>query len=453
MRIPSSTPNNLAVAIHKELHHHKLSMPTLESLYILCEVAFYSSLKTEESQPIVFQLVYLDPKNPDPDSPENEQSDRWTYIPLHNHIPLTISNLVKIAKSSDPRSSSIAVYHKKQGSLYIHGLVDQGNSYNEFINYESSSGFDRPGIFQLAAVNIGHLVASIEMSKIAELRVNAIFQRDSDVLNKGPVFQRLLPGINHHSKLVRNAIKKLPNQNNRNPISDLSSDWITVLSRLLLRIRGLRHGGAILIIPDKSYDGLQIKYRINYDRLPKAIFKNAMHEFINYATSDIISKEYIDKKAEDIPIDLYFDELISQGELENIQKELNDTIWFVSLLSRVDGLVLMDTNLRVLGFCTEILFENEPKRIYASRTAFAKNGSLRELDYDHFGTRHRSMMRYCAVKPNSLGFVISQDGDVRAMTMVRRKLVIWENIKLQLPDFVSHKREISEEYGQQLQLF
>jgi len=36
----------------------------------------------------------------------------------------------------------------------------------------------------------------------------------------------------------------------------------------------------------------------------------------------------------------------------------------------------------------------------------------------------------------SLGFVISQDGDVRAMTQVRGKLVVWENLRLQRHDVI-----------------
>jgi hypothetical protein len=38
------------------------------------------------------------------------------------------------------------------------------------------------------------------------------------------------------------------------------------------------------------------------------------------------------------------------------------------------------------------------------------------------------MMRYCAQTPGSVGFVISQDGDVRAITLVKGRLVMWESI-------------------------
>jgi hypothetical protein len=42
------------------------------------------------------------------------------------------------------------------------------------------------------------------------------------------------------------------------------------------------------------------------------------------------------------------------------------------------------------------------------------------------------MMRYCYDKPGSLGLVVSQEGDIRAMTRIDDRLVLWENIDVQL---------------------
>lgn len=46
------------------------------------------------------------------------------------------------------------------------------------------------------------------------------------------------------------------------------------------------------------------------------------------------------------------------------------------------------------------------------------------------------MMRYCARKPGSIGFVVSQEGVVRCMTKLGNRLVMWENTRLQPVDFV-----------------
>jgi len=42
------------------------------------------------------------------------------------------------------------------------------------------------------------------------------------------------------------------------------------------------------------------------------------------------------------------------------------------------------------------------------------------------------MMRYCFTQPGALGFVISRDGNIQAMTLIGHDLVLWEGIDLQL---------------------
>ena len=54
----------------------------------------------------------------------------------------------------------------------------------------------------------------------------------------------------------------------------------------------------------------------------------------------------------------------------------------------------------------------------------------RTVDAEVFGTRHRSMARFTSANPNSLGFVVSQDGDIRAITRVGNRTVLFENVKV-----------------------
>lgn len=50
------------------------------------------------------------------------------------------------------------------------------------------------------------------------------------------------------------------------------------------------------------------------------------------------------------------------------------------------------------------------------------------------------MIRYCFQVPGSVGFVVSQDGDVRVMTRVGDDLVYWDSIRLQYDEFVRQRR-------------
>lgn len=111
----------------------------------------------------------------------------------------------------------------------------------------------------------------------------------------------------------------------------------------------------------------------------------------------------------------------------------------------------MNMHLKVYGFGVVITADDLPPEICRARDPAGLE--LEPMEYDHYGTRHRSMMRYCAAVPGSVGFVVSQDGDVRVMTSVGARLVMWENVRLQLHDFAEwdeghpQSAEVGEERG------
>jgi hypothetical protein len=164
-----------------------------------------------------------------------------------------------------------------------------------------------------------------------------------------------------------------------------------------------------------------------------------VHCAANWTEYFVASKEInglLDSKKKVISMNLYLSESLADARVEESERELDGAIWFISLLSRVDGLVLMTLDLEVKRFGVEILQDLPPRNVFRSTTATATTRSLKRAEYQHFGTRHRSMMRYCSGIPGSVGFVISQDGDVRVMTRVGEKLVFWDSIRLQLDEFV-----------------
>ena len=86
----------------------------------------------------------------------------------------------------------------------------------------------------------------------------------------------------------------------------------------------------------------------------------------------------------------------------------------------------------VQGFGVELRTDNNLNEIYLAGDALAIPDRLREVELAQFGTRHRAMMRYCYQYPGTLGFAISQDGDIQAMTRIGSRLVYWENIDVHL---------------------
>jgi hypothetical protein len=89
-------------------------------------------------------------------------------------------------------------------------------------------------------------------------------------------------------------------------------------------------------------------------------------------------------------------------EGERAEEDLSGVIWFVALLSRVDGCVVLDPNLVVRGFGAIIGFEEIVPAVMLSNSAEAEDAHLMQLDASRFGSRHRSMMRYCFCARGSL---------------------------------------------------
>jgi len=155
--------------------------------------------------------------------------------------------------------------------------------------------------------------------------------------------------------------------------------------------------------------------------------------------SEIINEQFLEAQKNEIPTALHLDQTIAAFDKEDSTKGELGCVNFIASLARVDGCVLLSSGLKVCGFGVEITCRKDPPEVFTASDERATKAKLRRLDFSHFGTRHRSMMRYCYSNPGSIGFVVSQDGDVRAITRIGKKLVLWENVRLQDIQIVKHR--------------
>ena len=426
-----ATVADFAKFADEQLKENGRSSPGIIVLTELFRVMYAASMATEEGQKISFELNWIDPQNPDPDPPERIVADRWTAVPFASKIPLTPRALVKAAKATDPRTSSFAVFASEVGSLFIWGVIDQGNRPYDFARYDSESGQDRPGIFQASAIGVGHLGVSIEYEPVAELRIDQITPGGLNPLRSGPIFEAFRPAIAAYISTVKTTVSAEMYED-RGAYWDfaLQSQWVATLVRVLLRIRGMGHGGAVLITAGDEQTGLDIKYRIDYPRLAVALQRRGTATVEETYASDLIW-EVLDADGPSLDVRDYLAESVAATRKGEAVSEIDGILWFIACLSRVDGLVLMKPDLSVAGFGTVITVEDAPAIVRAAKDDTGNPAHLTELSYDEFGTRHRSMMRYCNANPGSVGFVISQDGDIRAMCRVEDYVLIWDGVRLQ----------------------
>jgi DNA integrity scanning protein DisA with diadenylate cyclase activity len=101
----------------------------------------------------------------------------------------------------------------------------------------------------------------------------------------------------------------------------------------------------------------------------------------------------------------------------------------VASLSGVDGVVVLSTHCKVRGFGVEIVHtSSEVETVQVAQDADA--AKLRMKNIEERGTRHRSAFRLCNNLERCVVFVVSQDGDARAVEKVGPNVVPWNNVDL-----------------------
>lgn len=430
MKKKNSTSQDLAEHVYKKLEGAKITTPLPSQLIlnILFENLFYTSLKTEEGQFIKVTITLIDPENPDPSPPTRVVADRWNYIRFQEQLNFTVENLVKLSKAADPWSSSLAVYYNND-RLFIWGMIDQAIHYQSFLNYEADLGPEQPGLFQTSITGIGCLNVIFDYELISSLKQNTMINNFIDVFRYGQVKSH----IDSNSSEIKEKIKEyIEAEFEDEDFEDWDGYCQNIInqsiSRILLRIQNYQHGGALLIC-NNTRNNIDIKYKINYSRLKKSLIKYLRCTISNAIYSNILY-EHIDED-KGIPVDVYLQDELSRINKNETQDELKGAIRYISSLSCVDGLVALTSDLIVIGFGGVIKINDIPENIYISKTGKINELRLQKKETNHFGTRHRSMFAYCWQNTGSLGFVISQDGDIRAINRVKDKLIMWENIKVQ----------------------
>jgi len=429
--LENSRPQDLALLVQNKLKlsRSKLALPDLKVLEDLFDCLFYSSMCKEESDLIRVTITFIDPENPDPTPPGRIVPERWSCVAFEKHIPMTTKSLAKISKAADPLSSSLAVYYNEKGELHIWGLIDQAMHYQNFLNYESDTDSEQPGLFQVSVSDIGTLNVMFDYELLATLKQNVLVKRYVDVLTIGPISKMLKKNADFLKVTMRDYLEK-------NHPAELYADWedfldnlwIQTFSRLLLKIQSYQHGGAILIADD-SVD-LDVKYRIQYERLTSAMIAHAMASVDNFVSENRIEGDFLAGRRS-VSKMLYLRESGSFYNKKGTGDEITGAISFIASQSCVDGVVLFNRSMVTNGFGAVLRAKKMPGKIYISATATATAKSLTPHDPKHYGTRHRSMIAYCWNHPSSLGLVISQDGEIRAFSKIEDKLIMWENIKIQ----------------------
>ena len=424
-------PYHLMKLVGQRLRQRGLKAPSDAVLLRLFETLFFASLQTDEGRPCRCTLNYIDRDE------LVQQSGRtgrgaWNAIPFARPFPLDVRTLTKLAEAADATVASLAVTSDAGGDLLIWGLVDQELRYADYVALDSVQEPQRPGLFQATIAGMGNVCVSKDYALLGSLEQNALVDQYHDVLWSGPIHETLKGHLRETLTEHSGAAGGRAATDIQCVEDELLIRWQNAICRILLNIQQYRHGGGLLVVPRFPAPDLNIKYQMVYDRLPQSLVRLVQQQLRTRQNAQDIAAYCEGGKVGAVPTELHRNSVGNHARLQDRRNEQLGCVRFIASLSQVDGCVVLDKSLVVHGFGAELTADSDLTDFSIAGDPQATPRQLRPGSLSQFGTRHRAMMRYCFANPGSVGFVVSQDGDIRAMARLAGRLVLWENIDVQL---------------------
>lgn len=407
------------------------SFPSDSHLQNILDVIYHSSFTTEELRKTSVRIAYAVPK--DINGKSNFMNHHSPPIKLTETVLLNVSELLKITPAFNPNYSIIVIAPHNEISkikndtnpLVIWGIMNIGQGYFNLINGKSSAALALPNLLTLGVTAPGFITISSIGNILLRIQNGQIVRPSIDELSDSSVGKYLSDSaIELYEDVCRTLKTKIyaSDDSNEHPYQI----YYRTITNIMRQTREHFHGGTFIIVPNElTIDDERIKDRINlkYKIEPIPIWDELIKEAV-------ASSKYFDKAFSKTITLKELKETVRQDRIrENAEEKIFEYEFFASKLSGVDGAVLLNKKLDILGFGGEITASsNSLTLVRKAKDPYGKNWS--EVSIQSFGTRHRSALRFCSSYENACAFVISQDGSAKTIKRVGSHVYIWDDITI-----------------------
>ena len=378
-------------------------------------VAFQASLTSEEARPTRFRLL-LTPADQLPESGAPNQG--VLRLRFDQSRPFTTDELRRLAPSS-PFETSLIGIHEEGKNLRIWGLAHSGPAWlaptsggrSVVPNWTFDPIVHVTGPGQLAVRCAGKLVGALERGLVVDAMMDvfesewlpALFAREREQIR------------NEHAARQAEALSPTLVEN-----SLVARIGQQMLRRIIQLVRGEGHGGMILVVnaalsTDAALlDALRLKYRFQQDE-PSHRYRTLLLQILERVAA-ATSKTTVEWS--DFALD-------SSADLERLERAVFEWSRVVANLTAVDGAVVLDKRLGLLGYSAEVSAElPAPSCVWR---ALEVEGREREPSAaEDVGTRHRAAYRFVQAHPEGIALVISHDGGVSFVANRDHEVVFWQ---------------------------
>jgi len=407
----------------------KPALPPSSVLQRMLDVAFHASLMTEEGRKPRFRLAFCRKEEVLARHGANDPEQALWAIVFGQARKLDANDVLRLAPAADFRRSLIAVDTAGDGeaNCLIWGMVDFGSSYWQMQRGESHFAHTPPRFLTISSFDTGSVVISVGEKVILRLEHGRL-SYPLHPLTKGPVANFFKPVIEEMYQQERAGLEKykvlLGQEGQYFPQVFYISFLLSVLSKILEE----SHGALLIMqrepITVEPQIEMSVKYPCAIDRAWDLLVKKGI---LVEAKSHLAFKQA--EEADQMGPRSDGLSLASTIYHEaSIDRALSDLSALIAQFSSVDGAVIVTDKLKILGFGAELRTRDgglpPVKRV---RDNSGNDG--KEIAFDSYGTRHRSAFRYCWNNPNSLAFIVSQDGGLKVAMRIGGEVRLWPDVE------------------------
>jgi hypothetical protein len=380
--------------------------PPLSVLAEILNTCFFASLKQEEGRSTQFNLVLCKPdKLSNPAFRYSKYTKIFNLMRFESPRVFSASELVRLAPACEPEKTLILVSQAENKSgLYLWGIVDVGK--------EPCTSHE----LQVRVFGPGELKITLHNRTFCNYKNGEVLLPERTLVNSGHIHKFFKPtSLNLAHEVIVATGQETTNQIHERDFRAMT--YLFTLQKIAEKIHDLKHGGCILIVPEKRKPlHTDVKYRCDDRTIWTCLKGNLILHDQYYGTDSATPAQHDAERATGL-----------QSEMQDVENGLRDAIDTVARLTAVDGAVIINRKLGLIGFGAVVrLGQTAPYRVF--RCEDRRAAKKKKIAIEDYGTRHRSAFEFCFRNQPSVAIVVSQDGGTKTVTRVGKHVYFWENV-------------------------
>jgi hypothetical protein len=434
--MPYAFPADLAGEIVRRwttlAEHHRGTAPPLPppaQLRYILDTAFFASLEREEHRTLPFVLCCA----PDVTVLQDGMGEAVPVVPLRAARPFEVASIRALAPALSPQNAAILVRcppgDNRREACEIAGILHIGSHLAKARSGRSFYHRPAPAAFIVDVREAGELHIYQGGLKLAGLKGGRL---EDQIAFSSLEFLPIAHILARGELALRPAIT-VPEHEPTREWSDFQ--WTALLNTVLCIINGVKdhaHGGTVLLASPGTESSLPIRIKYELDEQSHILgerfvrFLNARHQLAAARWRLRAGEASADEHARSAAL---------EGEAYAAEVDLADAADLIARLTAVDGVVVLTSDLRLLGFGAEIVLDAAtPIEAYEVVGTNYLARDWPRVDSESFGMRHRSALRCVGVADHTAAFVVSQDGGVNLFWKQGGHVLLKRNVNTANPN-------------------